>query len=324
MRYFILGLILISCATPALAGLEQPVGFWLQQTKQEAVSKGVSPELFDTVFPPSKGFTPIQRIIDLDRKQPEGTKTFTTYLTQVVPGSRVNEGRRRYAENKPLIDRIAQKYGVPGQYIVALWGIETNYGTNTGGFNVPIALATLAYEGRRADFFKDELIKSLLIIQQGHITYGQMKGSWAGAMGQCQFMPSSFFNFAVDESGDGHKDIWNTQADVFASIANYLSKSGWNNQISWGREVKVPRGFDEKLADIAVFRPVAEYQKMGVTLPHGAALPNEATEYALMFPGQSYEGAYLITRNYPVILKWNRSRYFATAVGTLADRIAGK
>lgn len=308
----------------AVAGMEKPVGLFLLETRAEAEKKGVSPALFDKIFYSGEGFTPIQRIIELDQKQPEGTKTFSTYLSQVVSPARISEGRQRYAENKALVDRIANEYGVPAPYLIALWGIETNYGKNTGGFSVPNALATLAYEGRREAFFKDELIKSLIILQQGHITYDLMKGSWAGAMGQCQFMPSSFLNFAVDEDKDGHKDIWTTQADVFASIANYLKQSGWNSAVGWGFPVKIPQNFDTTKADITHFAFAREWTKLGITLPNGAPLPVDNNEYALMFPGDTYEGAYLISRNYPVFLKWNRSRYFATAVGTLADGVAGR
>lgn len=311
-------------ALPAQAYSDKPVGLFLLELKEDAKKLGVSPELFDKIFFVPGGFKPIDRVVQLDRKQPEGTKTFTQYMTSVVPQSRVQEGRRRYAENKAKLDTIASQYGVPAQYIVSLWGIETSFGKNTGGFNVPHSLATLAYEGRRAEFFRGELLKALQIIAQGHISYEAMIGSWAGAMGQCQFMPSSFFNFAVDYNKDGHKDIWQTQDDVFASIANYLSKSGWNKSIPWGMKASVPAGFDTKLADINVFRNAAAWNQMGVKLAGGAPIPANAPTMALMYPGQPGEGAYLITSNYNVILKWNRSRYFATAVGTLADGIAGK
>jgi membrane-bound lytic murein transglycosylase B len=297
----------------------QPVESWVADFKAEARDKGISAALLDDAF---KDFQPIEKIIRLDRKQPEGTKTFTQYMESTLPAFRVNKGKELYQANKQLLDTIGEKYGVQPRFIVALWGMETSYGKVTGGFNVPHALATLAYDGRRADFFRDELLKALQIINEGHISLTDMKGSWAGAMGQSQFMPSSFLSYAVDYDGDGKRDIWGTKADVFASIANYLSQSGWNDDVTWGRKVTLPAGFDTKLADIKVFRPLSYYQDAGVRTEWGANLPQTDIEAALMFPGKESEPAYLIYSNYNVLLKWNRSRYFATAVGTLADRIA--
>jgi membrane-bound lytic murein transglycosylase B len=316
----IAGCLFLLLGQPALAN-QKPLGLWIQEFRTEATAKGISPALLDDVF---KDFTPDERIIVLDRKQPEGTVTLTQYLTRVVTPQRVSEGQRLYLENKPLLEEIGRKYGVQPRFIVALWGIETHYGKITGNFNVPQALATLAYDGRRADFFRKELLESLQIIQAGHISFANMKGSWAGAMGQSQFMPSSFLNFAVDYDGDGRKDIWGTRADVFASIANYLKKNGWNDQLTWGRQVHLPQGFKTELADIKIFRPLEEWSNQGVRQIDGQPLAVKPIKAALMFPGTPEEGAYLIYENFPVILHWNRSRYFGTAVGTLADRIYGQ
>ncbi len=217
---------------------------------------------------------------------------------------------------------VEKKFGVQAQYIVALWGIETNFGSNTGGFKVVDSLATLAWEGRRADFFKGELIKALKIIDEGHISAADMKGSWAGAMGQCQFMPSSFFNFAVDANGDGHKDIWNTKIDVFASAANYLSKSGWNYGERWGRRVVLPKNFPENLIDRNLTKPLSYWAQQGVKLPDGAPLPSENMSAAIVAPDGTAGEAYIVYNNYQTIMKWNRSTYFATSVGLLADAIA--
>jgi membrane-bound lytic murein transglycosylase B len=307
--------------SPSAYANEKPLGLWVQEFKSEAMAQGISEALLEETF---QNFTPNPRIIELDRKQPEGTVTFTKYLSNVVTSQRIKEGQRLYIENKALLEEIGKKYGVQPRFIVALWGIETSYGKVTGNFNVPQALATLAYDGRRSDFFRGELLKSLQIIEAGHIHFHQMLGSWAGAMGQSQFMPSSFLNFAVDYNGDGRKDIWNTKADIFASIANYLKTNGWNADLTWGRPVKLPAGFKEALADIKAFRPLSEWRKMGVTQMDGTPLPDRPIKAAVMFPGKPEEGAYVIYENYPVILHWNRSRYFATAVGTLADMIYGQ
>lgn len=294
---------------------EKPFGLWLGEFEQEARANGISQPLLDKAF---NGFVPIGRIIELDRAQPESTKTLSQYLETAVSTARVNQGQALYAKHKVLLEKIGAKFGVHPRFIVALWGIETNYGGNTGGFNVPRALATLAYDGRRSDFFRDELLKSLQIIQQGHISYELMKGSWAGAMGQCQFMPSSFFNFAVDYDGDGHKNIWTSQGDVFASIANYLSQSGWDKDGTWGRRVRLPAGHGFADKDK---KPLVAWKAAGVKSFDGSALPDAPINATLQMPSGEEEGAYLSYTNYEVLLKWNRSRYFATAVGTLADRI---
>lgn len=316
----IAGGLLLLLAQPSLAN-QKPLGLWIQEFRQEAMAKGIETSLLDDVF---KNFTPDERIIALDRKQPEGTVSFTQYLQRVVSSQRVSEGQRLYREHKEMLEEIGRAYGVPPHYIVALWGIETSYGKITGNFNVPQALATLAYDGRRADFFRKELHESLQIIQARHIRFADMKGSWAGAMGQCQFMPSSFLNFAVDYNGDGRKDIWGTKADVFASIANYLKMNGWNKELTWGRQVRLPEGFKAELADIKIFRPLQEWNTLGVRQVDGEPLPTKPLKAALMFPGKSEEGAYIIYENFSVILHWNRSRYFGVAVGTLADRIYGQ
>jgi membrane-bound lytic murein transglycosylase B len=286
--------------------------------RAEAAREGVSERTLDAVF---KNFSPLERVVELDRKQPEGTHSFTQYLGSVVSGLRIRDGQANYRTHKALLDKISARYGVPANVIVALWGIETSYGKVTGSFNVPQALATLAYEGRRADFFRKELMNALKIIEQGHVMAASMEGSWAGAMGQSQFMPSSFLSFAVDANGDGRRDIWSTQEDVFASIANYLSQSGWNAQEGWGEKVQLPKGFDRGLEHIDQLRPRREWAALGITRTGGGALPADDLGAALVFPGEPDEGAYLVTSNYHVILKWNRSRYFATAVGILADKV---
>lgn len=292
---------------------------WLKDLKAEALKAGINQEVIDTSF---VGVAPIPRIIELDRKQPESTLTFQQYVDRIVSKARVDRGRARLQENSPLLREVAAKFGVQPRFIVALWGIETNFGQNTGGFSVIAALSTLAYDGRRSKYFRGELLDALRIIDQGHITAENMKGSWAGAMGQSQFMPSSFMNFAYDYDGDGAKDIWNTSGDVFASAANYLSGVGWRSDITWGREVRLPEGFDPALADIKVIKKLHDWQNLGVRRTDGTDLPQRDLNASVIFPGKPGGPAYIVYDNYRALLRWNRSFYFATAVGLLSDRIA--
>lgn len=293
---------------------------WVSAFKVEAAQKGISSSLLDQAF---VGVQPKSRIIELDRKQPEGKLTFAQYKKRVISQARIDKGRRLYREHKALLDRVSAQYGVQPQYIVALWGIETSYGKITGGFNVVEALATLAYDGRRSEFFRKELVKALKIIDGGHISLANMKGSWAGAMGQNQFMPSSFHAYAVDGNGDGKRDIWGSLPDVFASTANYLSTSGWKADERWGRKVRVPADFPKSLTGRKVKKSILQWKGMGVTKADGSPLPHApGIRASIVRPDGAAGDAYMTYGNYDVIMKWNRSTYFATSVGTLADLIA--
>lgn len=294
---------------------------WLSAFRSDAEKEGISRSLLDNAF---RNVTLLSRVVELDRKQPEGTMTFAQYKDRIVSADRIARGREMLAENRAKIEKAAQKYGVQPRFIVALWGIETNYGQNTGGFSVIDSLTTLAYDGRRPEFFRKELINALKIVQGGHIALADMDGSWAGALGQCQFMPSSFHNFAVDGNGDGKKDIWNNLDDVFASIANYLSKSGWDASQTWGRAVSVPAGFNHALADNKIERSVAEWQKLGVRAKDGSELAPNTPRASLVFPDEGGDEAYFAYNNYKTVMKWNRSLYFATSVGLLSDAIEQK
>lgn len=307
-----------------VATLEQPpvsrdatLEAWVAGMRAKALAQGIDPQWWDYVM---QDFTPSSKIIRLDRKQPERSKPFSAYLSTTVAKPRIEEGRMLLAKNAQALQGVEEAYHVPASIIVALWGKETSYGKVTGNFYVPHALATLAYDGRRAELFEKELIASLRILQEGHIRPEEMKGSWAGAMGQTQFMPTSFYLYGVDADGDGKRDIWNTQADVFASIANYLAQSGWNPAYGWGMKVRVPADLQAQ-EDINGFKPLSYWKEQGVLLMDGGDLPEDAPELALMVPDKNENDAYLITSNFHVILKWNKSRYFATAVGTLADAI---
>lgn len=292
----------------------------MKDFKHEAKKDGVSDATLEKAFAHTK---PIDRVIELDHKQPEGTMTFVQYRKRIVSNARVQQGKRLYHQNRTLLDSIAKQYGVPAPYIVALWGIETSYGNNTGGFSVIDSLATLAYDGRRSSYFRKELINALKILDAGHIDLAHMKGSWAGAMGQNQFMPSSFHAYAADGNHDGKRDIWTSLPDVFASTANYLSKSGWKEDERWGRAVHAPKSITKDMTGTEYKKPLAYWKKIGVTLPNGHAIPVvDGMKASLVMPDGLNGPAFLVYNNYRVILKWNRSSYFATSVGLLADQIA--
>ena len=291
---------------------------WREGVRSEALSLGISAATFDAAF---SGIEPIPRVIELDRSQPEVTITFAQYLERVVPESRVVQGRKLLAKHRDLLEPIGREYGVPPRFIVALWGIETSFGNFLGGFPVIGALATLAHDGRRSAYFRGELLDALRILEDGHIAPEAMVGSWAGAMGQSQFMPSSFVRYAVDYDGDGKRDIWSTHADVFASAANYLSQAGWRSGETWGRQVRLPAGFDPAIADLKVKKSLDEWQALGLRRANGADLPQASMSGSVVLPGGEEGPAYLVYDNYRTIMRWNRSFYFATSVGLLADRI---
>lgn len=303
-------------AAPAQA---EDFATWLAAFKQEARQKGISERVLDAAFTAAE---PDETVLKLDRKQPEGRFTLAQYLKRTLSKKRYQDAQKAYNQYKPLLEEIGREYGVQPRFIVALWGVETDFGHNTGDFAVTDSLATLAYDGRRAEFFRGELLDALHIMEEEGLTPDEMYGSWAGALGQCQFMPSTFLKHAVDFNKDGKRDVWGTQADVFASIANYLKSLGWNAEGGWGRPVKLPKGFDPSLMDIKQSRPLSEWKKLGVRKADGSALPDSEMNSSLVFVGEG-EGApaYIIYDNFKALLQWNRSRYFATSVGMLADSI---
>lgn len=265
-----------------------------------------------------------QNVIKFDRTQPSAKRlTIDEYLNKVISQQRIDDAREYLKENKTILNEISTNYQVQPQFIVALWGLESNFGKKTGNYLVINSLATLAFEGRRHEFFSDELIKALKIIDAGNIAMLQMKGSWAGAVGQTQFMPSSYLKFAVDYDGDGKKDIWNNKSDVFASIANYLSQTKWKNNENWGQEVKLEPSFNKKLIDKTTKKTVEEWQKLGVKSLDGKKIRSDDDTLAyLVMPDQSSGKIYLAYKNFDNLLKWNKSDYFVISVGTLADKIA--
>lgn len=313
-RLFLLGLLSMGAALPARAA-EMGFAQWLDGVRQEALASGIS---VPTVALALDELAPIPRVIELDRRQPETVLTYEQYLRHVVDPRR-KAAREQLAANRVLLADVAKRYGVQPRFIVALWGIESSFGRGSGKFPVVGALATLAYDGRRSDFFRGELLNALKIIDQDHIDPQDMLGSWAGAMGQSQFMPSSFLLYAVSYNGDGPRDIWHNRPDVFASIANYLSQSGWHGDESWGHAVRLPKGFDPALLSLDVQKSEREWRRLGVKRSDGRALPASDAMASVLRPGGDSGPALLIYDNFRVLMKWNNSSYFASAVGFLAD-----
>ncbi len=294
---------------------------WLAAFKQEAAAKGIRADTIETAF---AGVTPIARVLEKDRSQREFTLTFSGYMRSSVTESRVERAQRLLQEHRGLLERVQAKYGVQPRFLVSFWGLESNFGDYTGGFSVIGALATLAHDTRRGAFFRSELLNALQILDEGHIAAARMTGSWAGAMGQVQFIPSTFVNFAVDFDGDGRRDIWNSLPDIFASAANYLSQEGWRGDETWGREVLLPMGFDYGHASLKKRKPLNAWAEVhGLKQGNGGPLPRADLEASLVLPAGHRGPAFLVYRNYRTILIWNRSILYALAVGHLADRIAG-
>ena len=319
MIFFVLAVMMISGSVRAEDTLSANYQAWQAELRTEALSSGISAEIFDAAF---SRVSLIERVIELDRKQPEFTLTLDEYITRVISDTRIKNAKLKIVEHADILDEVSAKYGVQKRFIVALWGIETNFGSHTGGFEVISALVTLAYDGRRSAYFRKELLKALQILEEGHVSVENMKGSWAGAMGQSQFMPSSFISYAEDYNQDGRRDIWTTKEDVFASIANYLSSVGWRDDTTWGREVIVPDNVNgAKMSESKTKKSMAEWKALGITSLGGEPLPERNLSSRLIVPSDSGGRAFLAYDNYDNILKWNRSNYFAIAVGTLSDAL---
>jgi len=305
-------------AQPASVAGQPGFHAFIQDVRRDALNQGITPATLDRAFA-KVAYVP--HVIELDRQQPESTLTFDEYIDRVVSPTRRERGREMLTENRELLDAVSRKYGVAPRFIVALWGIESDYGRLTGNFSEIDALATLAYDGRRSAFFRKELINALVVVQRMHVDPAAMTGSWAGAMGQSQFMPSSFLNYAVSWRGDAPPNIWTNKADVFASIANYLAHVGWRPDESWGIAVKTPAGFDQTLIGLGHRKPLADWAALGVVQTNGGALQDSPATASLIEPGGDSGPALLIFNNFRVILRWNNSSYFATAVGYLADAV---
>lgn len=290
---------------------------WLAELRAEAISRGISEATLDAAL---TGLQPVPRVIKLDRNQPEFKKSFNDYMKMTVSEWRIKKGRQMLRKHKELLEDVRLRYGIQPRFLAAIWGMETNYGTYTGSLPVIASLATLAHDTRRSSFFRNELLHALTILDEGHVSLPDMKGSWAGAMGQLQFMPSTFTGYAVDADNDGRKDIWHTLPDVFASAANYLSKS-WQGNRTWGRKVQLPPDFDQSLAGMGTKKPLSDWQSLGIRRINGDDLPKVVIDASLIMPSGSKGPAFLVYRNYRSIYRWNRSHLYSLAVCRLSDML---
>jgi membrane-bound lytic murein transglycosylase B len=328
MKKLLLLSAIIFITLPNTAHSKQAEGFseFLQQISIEAQKQGIRNETITKAIAAIK-FVP--EAIKLDKSQPEFRKNFYNYRSKVLNQTRLNRAKAELAKNYKVLSQVEEYFGVDKEFIVALWAIESNFGENMGGYYLPSVLATLAFEGRRHDFFKAELLNALKILDAGHISQENFVGSWAGAMGQCQFMPSSFLKFATDYDNDGKKDIWQNKLDVFASIANYLNQYGWQKNGIYGRVVLLPNNFSYRNLSPEKTFTISQLRKMGVREFNGEKLKGALNQTASIIDltisdsgANAGEKRYVIIfNNYKTILKWNKSSYFATSVGILAELI---
>src|SRR5579863_10426364 len=300
------------------AAAESDFSGFLAEMRREAVAHGIRPATIDIAF---RYIQYLPHVVELDQRQPEHKMTFAEYLDKVVTQQRLDDARHHLDENWGMLQQVWQRFRVQPRFVVALWGVESDFGRTMGSYSVPAALATLAYEGRRGPMFRAELLAALKILDQGNIRADNMVGSWAGAMGQCQFMPTTFLSYAVDFDGDGRRDIWNDRADVLGSIANYISRLGWHSNEDWGRQVAVPSNFDERLAGLDSRRSTLEWGRLGVRPVGAAPFTGREPAASLVLPDGIGGTALLVYDNFRVIKRWNNSNYFPAAVGYIADSI---
>jgi membrane-bound lytic murein transglycosylase B len=300
----------------------QPASFtaWRDGFRGRAIAQGISPQVFDAAF---RGVGVNADVVRLDGRQAEFTKPIWEYLDGAASPTRVETGRAKRAQLDQTLAAIEKRYGVDRQAVLAIWGMESNYGGNRGSIPVVESLATLAYEGRRRSFAEEQLVAALRIIQSGDVDPSHMVGSWAGAMGHTQFIPTSYLSYAVDFTGDGRRDVWSSDpTDALASAANYLARSGWQYGRPWGVEVRLPQGFNYGSADQSNRRPVADWRARGVTLVSGAPLPDYGTA-AIIAPAGAMGPAFAVYQNFYVIKRYNNATSYAMGVGHLGDRIMG-
>lgn len=303
---------------PRAQAASQGFDAFLNGVRADARRAGISQGTLNRAL---EGLRPNDRVLELDRRQPEFTQTWEQYRDARLSQQRIDAGRRAFADNRATLDAVHGRFSVSPRIVTAIWGLETNYGGFMGNMNVIQSLATLAWDGRRATYFRNELLAALKIIDAGHVAPDRMRGSWAGAMGHPQFMPSNFERLAVDMDGDGRRDIWDNRADALGSIGNYLARSGWRDDELWGREVVVPPGFNPEQARRDNMRPLRDWVRMGVRRPDGVELPPLDMQAAVLIPGPSGQ-AFLIYHNFNVIRRYNPSNFYALAVGMLSDRVA--
>lgn len=292
---------------------------WIDAFKAEARQQGITQATLDRAFAPIKYNA---RIVELDSHQPEFVKPVWDYVAGVITEDALRKARQKLQEHAALLARVRERYGVPPEYIVAIWRIESGFGANFGSFNVIEALSTLAYAGRRQDFWKSELIAALRMVESGEVPLERLVGSWAGAMGHTQFMPTGFLSRAVDFDGNGKRDLWASLPDVFASTANHLVKGGWTGNTPFGVEVRLPANFPYELSE-TTRQPVGEWTKLGVTLADGRPLPAWTGDTAILLPAGHKGPAFLVSENYRALLDYNNATAYALSLGLFAERLRG-
>ncbi|MDT8438692.1 MAG: lytic murein transglycosylase [Wenzhouxiangellaceae bacterium] len=320
MSRLLIPLLLLFSAVPRANADSDLFRSCLEAIGRQAVDTGLDPGRVETLL---GQLEPQPRVLELDRAQPEFRQTFAGYMRTRVNERRIWQGRLMLAQHAELLLRLQREFGVPGRYLVAFWGMETNYGSFLGRMPTLDSLATLACDERRSEFFTAELIQALTLAEREGLGSDQMRGSWAGAMGHTQFMPSAYLAHAIDGDGDGRVDLWNSIEDALSSAANFLAELGWRPGARWGREVRLPEGFDYRLAAENGWRPLREWARLGIRNIDDGALPIADFEASLRVPMGHSGPAFLIYPNFEVILRWNRSENYAIAVGHLADRIVG-
>lgn len=293
---------------------------WLTGFRQRAMQAGISPEIFDQAL---RGASPDPKVIEANERQPEFTRSVWDYLDGALSDTRIATGREKLAGNAATLNTLESRYGVDRHVIVAIWGLESNFGSFTGTHHVPRALATLAYKGRRQSFGNEQLLAALEILERGDIPPAEMTGSWAGAMGHTQFIPTTYNAYAVDADGDGKRNIWGSVQDALGSTANYLEASGWQKGQSWGREVRLPQDFDYALADMSIRKPVSAWAALGVKAAGGGSLSGQE-EMSLLLPAGHEGPAFLVGQNFRAILRYNNSTSYALAVSLLSERFQGR
>jgi membrane-bound lytic murein transglycosylase B len=290
---------------------------WLELLRADALAEGISQQTLDEALADLKA--PKPKVIAQDKKQPEKKSTLQDYVDARVSRERIAEGREMLKRYATELDRIERQYRVQKRFIVALWGIESTYGRHAGKRPVIPALATLAYDERRGHYFRNELLEALKIFDAGEVSLADMTGSWAGAMGPFQFMPTSYRHYAVDGDGDGRIDIWGSVPDALASAANYLKKAHWKDDQTWGRSVRLPEKFKTSLSGLNNKLSLSRWQALGVRRSNGQPLPQRNLKSSLIIPDGKAGPAYLVYGNFRALLRWNRSNSFAVTIGTLAD-----
>lgn len=317
MLKVVMSMLLVLSSVNVFAEGDATFTAWLKALKIEAKDKGISEETIASTFEDAK-FLP--RVIVLDRTQPEFISTFFSYIQKRVTQGRVAAGRKKLQEHVALFNQVEAQYGVPKNILVAFWGLETNYGSNKGTFGLPSALMTLAYEGRRAEFFRNQLFDAMYIVDAGHVGVDALRGSWAGAMGHMQFMPSTFLAYSADTNADGKNDIWNSLPDAFSSAANYLTSIGWKPGEPVALEVRLPPKFEFYQAQLGIRQNTKDWSSLGVTHINGTTLP--ALDNAAIILPQGWQGpAFLVATNFDVVMQWNRSINYALSVSHLADQL---